>query len=183
MIKMFLQEDKIMGNQKTLVVFFSRAGENFFPGGPRFIEKGNTHIAAEMVAEVAGADVFELKAANAYSDVYRECAARAKQEFDEDARPELVEDIDISAYDVIYLGYPNWCGTMPMPVWTFLDNHDWTGKVVCPFCTNEGSGLANSTADLKKLAGNADIKEGLSIKGSQVQDAKDIICQWIDEIK
>ena len=171
-----------MSNQKALVVFFSRAGENFFPGGPRFIEKGNTHIAAEMVAEVAGADIFELKAANAYSDVYKECAARAKQEFDEDARPELVEDIDISAYNVIYLGYPNWCGTMPMPVWTFLDAHDWTGKVICPFCTNEGSGLANSITDIANLAPEAELKTGISIKGSQVQDAKADIEAWVNEI-
>ena len=87
--------------------------------------------------------------------------------------------MDISAYDVVYLGYPNWCGTMPMPVWTFLDAHDWTGKVICPFCTNEGSGLANSTADLEKLAPAADRKPGLSIKGSQVQNAKADIEAWI----
>ncbi len=172
-----------MMNKKALVVFFSRTGENFFPGGLKVIEKGNTHIAAEIIAELVGADLFEIKAANAYSDDYKECVARAKQEWDDDARPELVEDIDISAYDVIYLGYPNWCGTMPMPVWTFLDKHDWTGKTICPFCTNEGSGLANSIADLEKLAPEADRKTGLSIKGSQVQEAKTSIEEWIAEIK
>ena len=168
-----------MTNKKSLVVFFSRTGENFFPGGVRSIEKGNTHIAAEMVAEVVGGDLFEIKAVNAYSDVYKECAARAKQECDENARPEIVEDIDISEYEVVYLGYPNWCGTMPMPVWTFLDKHDWNGKIVCPFCTNEGSGLANSVADLAKLTPGAENKTGLSIKGSQVQDAKADIEAWI----
>ena len=168
-----------MRNKKTLVAFFSRTGENFFPGGVRRIEKGNTHIAAEMVAEITGADLFEIKEANPYSDIYKECAARAKQECDENARPELVEDIDISTYEVIYLGYPNWCGTMPMPVWTFMDAHDWTGKIICPFCTNEGSGLANSIADLEKLAPAAERKAGLSIKGSQVQDAKADIEAWI----
>lgn len=171
-----------MTNKKSLVVFFSRTGENFFPDGIKRIEKGNTHIAAEMVAEFVGADLFELKAVNEYSDVYKECAARAKQEWDDDARPEIVEDIDISEYEVIYLGYPNWCGTMPMPVWTFLDKHDWAGKIICPFCTNEGSGLANSVADLEKLAPEADRKAGLSIKGSQVQNAKENIEAWIAEL-
>ena len=168
-----------MENKKVLVAFFSHTGENFFPGGIRRIDKGNTHIAAEMIAEVVGADLFEIKAVNDYSDIYKECAARAKQECDENARPELVADVDIADYDVIYLGYPNWCGTMPMPVWTFLDAHDWTGKIICPFCTNEGSGLANSIADLEKLAPEAERKAGLSIKGSQVQDSKADIEAWI----
>ena len=168
-----------MTKEKALIVFFSRAGENFFPGGTRFIEKGNTHIAAEMIAEITGADMFEIKAVDGYSDIYKECVVKAKQEFDSDARPALAEDMDISDYEIIYLGYPNWCGTMPMPVWTFLENHDFAGKVICPFCTNEGSGLANSIKDLEKLAPAADKKEGLSIKGSQVQDAKDAIKEWI----
>ena len=171
-----------MTNKKSLVVFFSRTGENFFPDGVRSIEKGNTHIAAEMIAEVVNGDIFEIKAVEAYSDVYKECAARAKKECDDNARPEIVDDIDISAYEVIYLGYPNWCGTMPMPVWTFLEKHDWTGKAICPFCTNEGSGLANSIADLEKLAPTADRKEGLSIKGSQVQNAKESIEEWIAKL-
>lgn len=172
-----------MKNKKTLVAFFSRAGENYFPGGLKNIEKGNTHIAAEMVADICGADIFEIKASNAYSDHYKECVAQAKQEYDSDARPELVEDIDISEYDTIFLGYPNWCGTMPMPVWTFLESHDWAGKVICPFCTNEGSGLANSIADIEKLAPEAERKEGLSIKGSQVQDAKASIEEWIASLQ
>lgn len=171
-----------MTNKKSLVVFFSRAGENFFPGGLKVIEKGNTHKAAEMIAEVVKGDLFEIKSIRGYSEAYKECVTQAKEEYDTNARPELVEDIDISEYEVIYLGYPNWCGTMPMPVWTFLDNHDWTGKTICPFCTNEGSGLANSTADLEKLAPEADRKAGLSIKGSQVQDAGESIEAWIAEV-
>ena len=168
---------------KAITVFFSRTGENFFPGGTRFIEKGNTHIAAEMVAEIAGADIFEIKSVDGYSDVYKECVMKAKQEYDTDARPALVEDVDISEYGVIYLGYPNWCGTMPMPVWTFLEKHDFSGKVICPFCTNEGSGLANYIKDIEKLAPAAEVKEGLSIKGSQVQEAKNSILEWVEGLK
>ena len=172
-----------MTNEKALVVFFSRAGENFFPGGTRVIEKGNTHVAAEILAEITGADLFEIKSVDGYSDVYKECVMKAKQEFDNDARPELAEDKDVSTYDRIYLGYPNWCGTMPMPVWTFLEKHDFNGKEICPFCTNEGSGLANSIKDIEKLVSGAEIKTGLSIKGSQVQDAKTSIQEWVDGIR
>ena len=171
-----------MENKKVLVVFFSHTGENFFPGGIRRIEKGNTHIAAEMIAEVCSADLFEMKAVNDYSDIYKECVEQAKTEYSTNARPELKEDMDISGYDVIFVGYPNWCGTMPMPVWTFLENHDFSGKVVCPFCTNEGSGLANSEKDMEKLIPTADRKPGLAIKGSQVQDAMPAIKEWIETL-
>lgn len=165
--------------KKTLVAFFSRAGENFFPGGMKVIEKGNTAVAAEMIAEICDADLFEIKSKKGYSEVYKECVAQAKEECDSNARPELVEDIDISGYDTIILGYPNWCGTMPMPVWTFLEGHDFTGKKLCPFCTNEGSGLANSIKNIEELAPAANMVEGLSIKGSQVQDSKELIQEWV----
>ena len=171
-----------MEMKRALVAFFSRAGENYFPEGMRYIEKGKTHIAAEILAEIAGAELFEIKSKDGYSDVYRECARQAKAEFDGGARPSLLRDIDISEYDVIFLGYPNWCGTMPMPVWTFLEGHDFSGKVICPFCTNEGSGLANSTRDIERLAVGATIKAGLSIKGSRAQESKGELEAWVREM-
>lgn len=169
-----------MKNGKVLVAFFSHTGENFFPGGMRYIDKGNTHIAAEMIAEICDGDLFEIVTVEPYSDVYKECVERAKQECQSNARPALKDDIDISSYDVIFLGYPNWCGTMPMPVWTFLDQHDFTDKIVCPFCTNEGSGLANSTKHIVELIPTAIQKDGISIKGSQVADAKEALAAWIE---
>ena len=171
-----------MENKKVLVAFFSHTGENFFPGGIRRIEKGNTHIAAEMIAEVCDADLFEIKTVVEYSEVYKECVEQAKTEYATNARPALKEDVEIKEYDVIFVGYPNWCGTMPMPVWTFLENHDFTDKVVCPFCTNEGSGLANSVKDMESLIPTAIIKTGLSVKGSQVQDAMPEIKIWVEEL-
>ena len=82
----------------------------------------------------------------------------------------------------IFLGYSNWCGTMPMPVWTFLDNHDFSGKVVCPFCTNEGSKMGLSEGDLATLIPSAILKKGLPIHGSTVKDAGEEIKQWIEEL-
>ena len=104
-----------MENKRALVAFFSRAGENFFPGGMRYIEKGNTHIAAEILAELVNADSFEIKSVSGYSNVYKECVAQSIAEYKGNMRPELKENIDVSDYDIIFLGYPNWCGTMPMP--------------------------------------------------------------------
>ena len=171
-----------MENKRVLVAFFSRAGENFFPGGMRYIEKGNTHIAAEILAGLTNADLFEIKSKTEYSAVYKECVAQSIAEYKGNMRPELKENIDISDYDTIFIGYPNWCGTMPMPVWTFLESHDFTGKVVCPFCTNEGSGLANSLSDMDKLIPEADRRAGLSLKGSKVQEAGPELEKWLTEI-
>lgn len=171
-----------MENKRALVAFFSRAGENFFPGGMRYIEKGNTHIAAEILAGLTNADLFEIKSKTEYSAVYKECVAQSIAEYKGNMRPELKENIDISDYDTIFIGYPNWCGTMPMPVWTFLENHDFAGKVVCPFCTNEGSGLANSLSDMDKLIPEADRRAGLSLKGSKVQEAGPELEKWLTEI-
>lgn len=172
-----------MGTQKTLVAFFSRTGENFFPGGMRYIDKGNTHIAAEILSELTGADLFEIKSVDGYSDVYKECVAQAVAEYKSNARPKLTNDVDISEYEVVFIGYPNWCGTMPMPVWTFLEGHDFTGKTVYPFCTNEGSGLANSISDINNLIPAANIKDGLSLKGSNVQNSKCEFEAWINGLK
>ena len=172
-----------MSNKKALVAFFSHTGENYFPDGMRYIDKGNTHIAAEILAEIVDADLFEIRSVEKYSDVYKECVAKAVAEFKSNARPALAEDIDVSDYEVIYLGYPNWCGSMPMPVWTFLEGHDFGGKVILPFCTNEGSGLANSVGHIEKLVGGAEIKPGLSIKGSKVQESKVDFENWLTTIK
>lgn len=104
---------------KTAVVYFSHSGMNYVKGRIVRLEKGNTKVAAEKIAEYCGAALFELKEADAYPEDYRECVGRAKQEMQADARPALKEYVDVSAYDKIFLGYPNWCGTMPKIVWTF----------------------------------------------------------------
>ena len=71
---------------------------------------------------------------------------------------------------------------MPMPVWTFLENHDFTGKVVLPFCTHEGSRMGNSEKDLSKLVTGATLKKGLPIQGSYVKNAKDDVAKWLEEV-
>ena len=123
-----------------LIAYYSRAGENYFGGSYRRIPVGNTRRVAEQLASLTGGDLLELRQAHPYSDDYRTCVAQARADWQQSVRPELLGlPKDLSGYDRIYLGYPNYCGTMPMAVYTFLEHYDFTGKLICPFCTHEGS--------------------------------------------
>lgn len=166
---------------KTLVVYFSHKGMNYSNGNIINLIKGNTEIAAEMISAHIGADLFEIVPQQDYPFEYRPCTEAAKAELQSDARPALAEDIDITEYNVIIVGFPNWWSTMPMPVWTFLENHDFVGKVIMPFCTHEGSGMGNSEKDLHKLAPDSDIRKGLAIHGSSVNQSQDEIIKWLKQ--
>ena len=163
-----------------LIAFYSRADENYFGGAYRTIPVGNTEQAANMLAELTGADLFKIEQKVPYSANYQACIAEAKRDLQANARPELVslpEDLD--AYDEIYLGYPNYWGTMPMAVYTFLEHYDFTGKVIHPFCTHEGSGLSGTVNDIRKAAKGAVVETGLAIHGSDVANAKAKLKGWI----
>ena len=166
----------------NLVIYFSRSGENYFGGELKNIEKGNTEVIAEYIQEFTSADLFKVEPAVEYPADYMECIDVAKKELQKDARPEIRENLeDISSYDTIYIGFPNWWGTLPMPMFTQLEQLDFTGKTVKPFVTHEGSGFGSSQRDLKKLCQGADIKNGLSIPGASVYDVKDTVKAWINE--
>ena len=166
----------------SIVIYFSRNGENYFGGQLKNIEKGNTAVISEYIKDLTGAELFKVEPASAYPEDYVECIDVAKKEQQNGARPELKETLDdISAYDTIYIGFPNWWGTLPMPMFTQLEQLDFTGKVVKPFVTHEGSGFGSSQRDLKKLCEGAEIKKGLSVPGANVYDAKDTVSNWIDE--
>ena len=165
-----------------LVIYFSRAGENYFGGKLMNIEKGNTEVIAEYIQELTGADLFKVAPAVEYPEDYMKCIDVAKKEMQSNARPEIKESLnDISDYDTIFIGFPNWWGTLPMPMFTQLEQLDFTGKTVKAFVTHEGSGFGSSEKDIKKLCSGADIKKGLSIPGAEVHDAKDIVRSWLDE--
>jgi flavodoxin len=168
---------------RTLIAFFSRADENYFGGAMRYVKVGNTETVCGIMKDMIDADTFKIEMKDPYSPVYMTCIEEAKKDLRAKARPELVSMPDsIDAYDTVILAYPNYWGTMPMAVFTFLEHYDFNGKTILPLCTNEGSGLANSIADLEKLACAAERKAGLSIKGSQVQDAKADIEAWITRL-
>ena len=170
-------------DQRVLVVYFSRADEN--TGGVGYIEKGNTKILAEMIAERTHGDLFEIKTVKPYPKEYRPVTEAAKQEKEENARPEIVGELpDLSKYDVVFLGYPIWWSDMPMPVYTFLDRENFAGKIILPFCTHEGSGLSDtqrSIADVTK----ADVREGFALQGHIAQkspeEARTALYEWMSK--
>lgn len=167
----------------VLIAFYSRAGENYFGGAYRRIPVGNTEKAAEMLADITGGRLLKLEQTVPYSDSYNECIAQAKRDLNSRARPELsgLPD-DLSQYDEIYLGYPNYWGTMPMAVYTFLEKYDFTGKTIHPFCTHEGSGLSNTVRDIQNAAANARVTKGIAIHGSSTDSAGPALEKWVAEV-
>ena len=169
-----------MKNSKSLIAYFSRKGSNYVGGSIVNLPIGNTEVVANEIQELAGSDMFEIKTVKSYPKDYTETTNVAKEELRENARPELIEKVDdIDSYDVIYIGYPNWWGTMPMAVYTFLESYDFSGKTIIPYCTHEGSGMGSSERDIKKLCPNAKVLSGLAIKGSNVKSAASTIKSWL----
>ena len=167
-------------NKKVLVAFFSRTGENYAVGN---ITKGNTHIIAEMIAEATSGEEFRIEPLTPYPDKYKACVDLAKQELNDKARPEIKGDIRVEDYDVIFIGYPNWWGDMPMPVYTFIEKHNWQGKTVIPFCTHEGSGLGGTDAKLAQACVGATVLKGLAVRGKTAQslreEARKAVTSWL----
>ncbi len=164
----------------TLIVFYSRADENYVSGMLKQLDIGNTEVAAGIIRELTDGELFKLEQVQAYSKDYNECIAEAQADQKRNARPELKRYPDtIEGYDTIYLGFPNYWGTMPMAVFTFLEHFDFDGKIIKPFCTHEGSGMGNSVNDIKRLCPGAKVEKGLAIRGSSVKNSKKDIENWI----
>ena len=163
-----------------LIAYYSRAGENYYAGAYRRIAQGNTERLARSLRDMIGGTLFKIEQAKPYADSYKACTAEAKRDLEGDARPEVLnlpENLD--EYDEIYLGYPNYWGTMPMAVYTFLEHYDFSGKVIHPFCTHEGSGLADTVHDIERVAPGARVEKGLAVRGSDVGTAKYDLERWL----
>jgi len=167
-------------SKPILIAYFSRSGNNYVNGGIINLPEGNTEIAAKKIKEITGGELFKINPVKNYSDDYNTCTEEAKRELRENVRPELAEKLDsLDGYDTIILGYPNWWGTMPMPVWTFLESNDFSGKTILPLCTHEGSGMGSSERDIKKLCPDAKLQKGLAIRGGSVKNAGKDIEAWL----
>lgn len=173
-------EEGVKGSN-ILVAFFSRAGENYNVG---VIEKGNTHIIAEMIAEQTGGDLFQIQTVTPYPEDYQECTDVAQQELRDNARPELAATVEnFEDYDTIFLGYPNWWGDMPMAVYTFMESYDFSGKTIVPFATHEGSGLSSTESSIATVCSGAEVLDGLAVRGSVAQnsqsEASEAVVNWL----
>lgn len=167
---------------KKLVVFYSRADENYVNGMIKKLEVGNTEVAAGIIEKLTDAKIFKIEQMQPYSKDYNECIAQAQTDQKRDARPELKNYPEtLEDYDTIYLGFPNYWGTMPMAVFTFLEHFDFSGKRIRPFCTHEGSRLGNSIKDIQRLCPDAKIEKGLAIHGGSVERSERDIERWIEQ--
>ncbi len=170
-------------NPKCLIAYFSRAGNNYVNGSIVNLPVGNTGIIAKMIREMTGGDLFHIESVKGYPLDYTETTEVAQAERRAKARPELTRRLEtMDSYDRIVLGYPNWWGSMPMPVFTFLEGYDLSGKTIAPFCTHEGSGLGHSITDIKKACPKSTVLDGLAIRGGDVKNAQDAVAGWLCEI-
>lgn len=158
-----------MTDKKILIAYFSHSG--------------NTREVAGQIQALTGGDLFEVKTLRQYSTNYNTVLQEAREEQDNDVRPELSVSIDNWAdYDMVILGYPNWWGTMPMALFTFLEQYDFSGKTIAPFCTHEGSRMGSSARDIARLSPNATVAEGLPIRGGSVKNAGNDVAAWLKKL-
>lgn len=175
----------------TIAVYFSRVGNTDFPedvdadssASIRIDENGlmgNAGQIAAWIAEEAGCETIEIQTEDTYPADYNETVNQAKQEQNQGFRPTLKSDAGIlEDYDTIYLVFPNWWGDLPMPVYSFLEAHDLTGKTVNVFVTHEGSRFSNTVGTIAELEPGAEVREGLAIQGGSVSDEEQNIRQWV----
>ena len=162
-----------------LVAYFSRAGQNYGQGGVIDLAKGNTEVLAEAIARDLDAPLFKIETTKPYPRDYFATTDVAKRELREKARPEIAGPLpSMEGVDAIVLGYPNWWGTVPMAVKTFLDSLDLDGVTIAPLCTNEGSGLGGSVGDLRRSYPKATVTDGLSVRGTDAARSTVLACAW-----
>lgn len=155
--------------EKVLVLYFSQSG--------------NTEAVANFIHDAVGGDIVRLETETPYPSDYDELVDYAQEEQRENARPALSTNIDnIDEYDTIFLGYPNWWGDMPMPIYTFLDEYDLSGKTIAPFITHGGSGLSGTPENIKEEEPNATVTEGLAVSGSSSRNAQSTVNNWLSQI-
>ena len=141
---------------------------------------GNTEAAAGTIREKTGGDLFRIDSVEPYPVGYSETTRAAKRELRENARPEVSDRVEgMERYDTVFLGYPNWWGTVPTVVMTFLESYDMSGKTILPFCTHGGGGIGRSEDDIRKLCPGARVEKGLALSGSRAGRADGDIDRWL----
>ena len=165
---------------KTIIVYYSRRGESLVNGTLKNLKIGNTEMAAVILQKITGADLFRLVPKQDYPDEYCHCIDLARQDLLRNERPDLKAFPEkLETYSRIYLGYPNYWGTMPAPVFSFLEQSDLSGKEIWPFCTYEDGGFGHSLEDLKRVCPASVIADGLSMRGAEVQNEIEAMEHWV----
>ena len=166
---------------KTLIVYYSKAGENWFDGGKRILEKGNTEICAQFIKDITSGDLLRLEMKHPYSDDYDECCNQAKFALEHNDLPQLINlPNQIDEYDTIYLCYPIYWSMAPMAVLSFLEKYDFSKKTIYPLSTHEGSGLGASVSTIRVKAKGANVLDPLPIPGTLANRSYNRIKNWIE---
>jgi flavodoxin len=171
-VRSFAEEKR---TRNVLIAYFSRTG--------------NTREVANQVHQRVGGDIIEIRTSLPYPEEYRATTEQAKREQETNFRPQLASRIDnMDSYDVVFVGYPNWWGTLPMVLFTFLERYRFDGKTLIPFCTHEGSGLGRSVDDIKALCPNSTVLEGLALRGGnsgyvETEPARRAIAEWLNTLR
>jgi flavodoxin len=148
-----------------------------------FSNSGNTRVIAYQIHEIVDGVIFEILTVDPYPKDYNEVVEQARKELGKGYRPELKTTVEnLVQYNTVFIGYPNWCGTIPMPVATFLSKNDFSGKNIVPFCTHEGSALGRSAGSISELCPRSIILDGLAVRGRNVKNAKEDVLDWLRKI-
>jgi flavodoxin len=167
-------------SSKILVVYFSRAGENYYYGDRINLDVGNTEVVATTIASALAADVYRIEAADPYPTDYDATVERNKREQEQDARPAIANSLPaLAEYDTVLLGSPIWNVRPPMIMRTFIEGVDLRGKMIFPFVTFAVSGMGDTVADYTRLCPNSTIGEGLAIQGEEARNSRTDIEGWL----
>lgn len=181
----------VNGNHdKVLVAYFSvpeTDGADASSGASRVLSNGqvmgNTQYVASIIKEATGGELFEIRASHAYPGAHKELIDAAKKEIDSNARPKLITHIkNLKDYDVVFVGFPNWWYDMPMPIYSFFEEYDFSGKTVVPFCTHGGSRFSDAIKAIRELEKNATVLDGYAIARDRVPESKAGVLKWLEKI-
>ena len=168
---LFSSRAQAAGQRKILIAYYSRTG--------------TTREVATQIKQSVGGDLFELRTTHSYPKEYRATTHQAKQEQEANFRPQLTTEVNnADSYDLVFVGYPNWWGTLPMAFFSFLERYRFAGKTIIPFCTHEGSGLGRGVSDIKSICPNATIVEGIALRGGgadkvESDPARRDVVEWL----
>ena len=174
---LFAQSSVSAGEKQTskvLIAYYSRTG--------------TTRELANQIRQHTGGELFELQTRHAYPKEYRATTRQAKRELEENFRPQLTAELpNIDTYEQLFIGYPNWWGTLPMALFSFLERYRFAGKTLIPFCTHEGSQLGRSVSDIQSLCPQAMILEGIAVRGGgidqvQSESARRNVQAWLKTV-
>lgn len=186
--------NSVFAAEKPLVVYFSYFENANLPAGVDTSASasiqvwngkntGNTGVVANIINEKVGGDIYPILVADKYPADYDETVSRGRDEQNRNYRPQLVNHIEnFNDYDTVFIGFPNWWYDMPMAMYSFFEEYDFSGKTIIPFVTSGGSGFSNTVSTIKSLEPNATILEGISISGRRVMGAEENVTEWLEEL-